>query len=221
MNDAKLLTAGLGGLGLELSEKQHNKFLAYKELLLHWNKTYNLVSRNDSHRVLERHILDSLSVLRYVEGMRVADIGSGAGLPGIPLSIAFEEKKFTLVDRSLRKVRFLRHAILDLKLKNVAVESWNLNGSNPSRQNASSEGSAVARDVEFDTVVARAVSDPQSVWTMARPLVRASGRLVIQCGLNTVLPESFSGAKIVEDTTLTISNSGAQHRALVLKKCEG
>ena len=221
MNDTKRLTTGLSGLNLELSDKQRDKLLAYKDLLLHWNLTYNLISRNDSHRIIERHILDSLSVLRYMKGKRVADIGCGAGLPGIPLSIALEEIKFTLVDRSLRKVRFLRHAVLDLKLENVEVESWNLDGSPVFTKAGSAVGSAQPDVVEFDTIVARAMSQPQKVWVMARPLVRLGGQLVIQCGLNTELPEAFPGAKLVQDTTLTISDSEAQHRALVLQKHEG
>lgn len=221
MNDAKLLTTGLSGLNLALSEKQRNKLLAYKELLLRWNLTYNLVSRNDSHRIIERHILDSLSVLRHIKGKYIADIGSGAGLPGIPLSIALKEKEFTIVDRSLRKVRFLRHAVLSLKLENVGVESWNLDGSHPRDKTDASGRHGQTPVVEFDTVVARAMSDPQNVWKMARPLIGCNGQLVIQCGLNAEPPKEFPGAKLVQDTTLANSDSEAQHRALVLKKHKG
>jgi 16S rRNA (guanine527-N7)-methyltransferase len=217
VNDAQLLTSGLSGLALTLTTEDEHKLLAYKDLLLRWNKTYNLVSRKDQHRILERHILDSLSVLQYIEGESVADIGCGAGLPGIPLSIALGEKNFTLVDRSLRKIRFLRHVKLDLKLENVMFESWDLDGSPVDAVSAADPG----RTVNFDTVVARAMSDPHSVWKMAQPLIGSGGRLVIQCGLNTEVVEEFAGATLVRDTTVTNSGTGQQHRALVLKKREG
>ena len=217
MNDTQLLATGLSGLGLKLTTENEHKLLAYKDLLLRWNKTYNLVSRNDQHRILERHVLDSLSVLQYIQGESVADIGCGAGLPGIPLAIALGEKNFTLVDRSLRKIRFLRHVKLDLKLENVKLESWNLDGS---PVDAVSDAGSCST-VKFDTVVARAMSDPHSVWKMAQPLLNLGGQLVIQCGLNTEVCEEFAGATLVRDVTVTISDNKQQHRALVLKKREG
>ncbi len=217
ISDAQLLTAGLNGLEIDLTRDDEHKLLAYKDLLQRWNKSYNLISRNDHHRILDRHVLDSLSVLRYIEGESVADIGCGAGLPGIPLSIALGEKGFTLVDRSVRKIRFLRHVILDLELENVTLESWDLNGSPMDAALDANPG----RVINFDTVVARAMSDPHSVWKMAQPLIVSGGRLVIQCGLNTEVSKEFSGATLVQDTTVTVSDNNQQHRALVLKKHEG
>ena len=213
MSDYKHWLSGFEYLGFVPSDSQLTKLLAYKDLLIHWNRTYNLVSRNDQHRVWERHVLDSLSILPHIKGVKVADIGSGAGLPGIPLSIIQHKKIFTLIDRMERKTRFLRHAALSLELENVSVETLNLSDSSTVR-------CAEAKTI-YDTVVARAVSAPNKVWAMARPLLKQGGLLVIQCGLDTEITSQFAGATLIQDVRFTDLNGDPQHRAVVLEKLEG
>lgn len=115
------LRAGLTALGLTLSEQQQDSLLRYVELLAKWNKAYNLTSIRKPELMIDRHILDSLSVAEHLQGQRFADIGTGAGLPGIPLAIAFPERHFDLVDSLGKRTRFLFQVKIELGLDNMQV----------------------------------------------------------------------------------------------------
>lgn len=115
------LTDGLAALKLSLSTDAKNALLDYVALLVRWNAAYNLTAVRDPDEMIARHLLDSLAVLPYVHGATLADLGSGAGLPGIPLALAAPERAVTLVDSNGKKARFLREAIRALKLANVRV----------------------------------------------------------------------------------------------------
>ncbi|QSB01326.1 16S rRNA (guanine(527)-N(7))-methyltransferase RsmG [Methylomonas sp. EFPC1] len=116
-----LLNAGLADLALALPEPQVTCLLAFIKLIEKWNKAYNLTAVRDPLEMVSLHILDSLAILPYLHGSRVADIGTGAGLPGIPLAICRPDCHFTLVDSNSKKTRFVQQAVLELKLKNVEV----------------------------------------------------------------------------------------------------
>ncbi|WP_194207695.1 16S rRNA (guanine(527)-N(7))-methyltransferase RsmG [Superficieibacter sp. 1612_C1] len=105
--------------GISLSDHQKNQLVAYVDMLHKWNKAYNLTSVRDPNEMLVRHILDSLVVAPYLEGTRFIDVGTGPGLPGIPLSIVRPEAQFTLLDSLGKRVRFLRQVQHELKLDNV------------------------------------------------------------------------------------------------------
>lgn len=101
----------------------------YVGLLQRWNRVYNLTAVRDPQQMWLLHIEDSLSVAPFIQGQTCLDVGSGAGLPGIPLAIMQPERRFTLIDTSGKKVRFMRQAVLELGLTNVAVvqarvEDW-------------------------------------------------------------------------------------------------
>lgn len=113
---------GIAALHLDLHEDAVAKLLDYLELLIRWNKTYNLTAVRDPAQMVTRHLLDSLSVLPFVQGETLADLGSGAGLPGIPLAIARPQLPITLVDSNGKKARFLREAARALPLRNVEVQ---------------------------------------------------------------------------------------------------
>jgi 16S rRNA (guanine527-N7)-methyltransferase len=117
------LTQGATLLGVELSEAQQAQLLAYLALLHKWNKAYNLTAVRDPAEMVSRHLLDSLSVAPHVQqgGARWLDVGSGGGMPGIPLAILFPERSFTLLDSNGKKTRFLTQVKLELKLTNVEV----------------------------------------------------------------------------------------------------
>ncbi|MGZ8224746.1 MAG: 16S rRNA (guanine(527)-N(7))-methyltransferase RsmG, partial [Methylobacter sp.] len=85
------------------------------------NKAYNLTAVRDREEMVRLHLLDSLAIIPYIEGKRVIDIGTGAGLPGIPLAVYLPETRFTLLDSNAKKTRFVQQAVLELKLKNVEV----------------------------------------------------------------------------------------------------
>ena len=120
----RLLTDGIATLGLRLDDGAIERLLAYQALLERWNGAYNLTAVRDPAQMVVRHLLDSLAVLPYVRGESLADLGTGAGLPGIPLAIAAPQRQVLLVDSNGKKVRFLREAIRTLQLSNVsAVQS--------------------------------------------------------------------------------------------------
>ena len=142
-----------------------DKLSAFEALIRRWNLRSHLVSRGDLHRLRERHTEDSLSLLPWVRG-RLADVGSGAGFPGIPLAIARPDVAVVLIERSTRKSLFLRQAAIDLDLANVDV---------------------VARDVAdyrpnalFDTITARAVLPPSQAWALVRRLLAPEGSVLFQ-----------------------------------------
>ena len=110
-------------LGVELSVQQHEQLLAYLALLIKWNKAYNLTAVRDPNEMVSRHLLDSLSVVPFVAeaGDNWLDVGSGGGMPGIPLAILFPERQFTLLDSNGKKTRFLTQVKLELKLANLQV----------------------------------------------------------------------------------------------------
>ncbi|MDH3633098.1 MAG: 16S rRNA (guanine(527)-N(7))-methyltransferase RsmG [Gammaproteobacteria bacterium] len=122
MNLAGELRAGTEALGITLQQSQHDQLLEYLRLLEKWNQVYNLTSIRGLPRMLSYHLLDSLSVLPLlVNGRKAIDVGSGAGLPGIPLAIAMPDVIWILLDSNARKTRFIRQAIAHCGLKNAQV----------------------------------------------------------------------------------------------------
>lgn len=113
------LELGLSGLQLSLDSRQVDKLLAYLSLLQRWNRAYNLTAIDQPAEMVARHLLDSLSILPWLQGHEVLDAGTGAGLPGVPLAIARPEVHFRLVDSNGKKVRFLRQVRRELDLPNI------------------------------------------------------------------------------------------------------
>lgn len=120
---AQELTQGAQQLNVTLSELQQEQLLQYLGLLIKWNKAYNLTAVRNPDEMVSRHLLDSLSVVQYVEpyGDNWLDVGSGGGMPGVPLAILFPERQFTLLDSNGKKTRFLTQVKLELKLDNLKV----------------------------------------------------------------------------------------------------
>lgn len=119
---AIMLAAGLGEIALDLSEEQQDKLLAFRDLLLKWNKTYNLTALRDPEQAISHHLLDSLVILPHIGPEPLLDVGSGGGLPGIPLAIARPELPVRMVDTVQKKTTFLQQAAIQLGLKNVTVD---------------------------------------------------------------------------------------------------
>ncbi|KTD19544.1 16S rRNA (guanine(527)-N(7))-methyltransferase RsmG [Legionella londiniensis] len=145
-----ILAKGLQELGLAMPL---DALLTYLDLLYKWNQTYNLTAIRDSEAMASRHILDSLAIAPWVQGMRILDVGTGAGLPGIPLAIAFPEKHIVLLDSNGKKIRFLKEVKRLLRLDNVSIVNSRVETYHPA--------------LGFDTVVSRAFSDLQQMirWT--------------------------------------------------------
>jgi 16S rRNA (guanine527-N7)-methyltransferase len=115
------LAAGLTALGIALPEAAQLKLLAFRDLLLKWNRTYNLTALRDPQQAVSHHLLDALAILPHVGAGPLLDVGSGGGLPGIPLAIARPDLSVTLVDTVQKKAAFLQQAVIELELKSVAV----------------------------------------------------------------------------------------------------
>jgi len=120
---AEELSTGARQLGVSLSEAQHAQLLGYLALLIKWNKAYNLTAVRDPDEMVSRHLLDSLSVVPQVAeaGDNWLDVGSGGGMPGVPLAILFPGRRFTLLDSNGKKTRFLTQVKLELQLQNLEV----------------------------------------------------------------------------------------------------
>lgn len=169
MNLEAQLREGIAALGLSLPAETVEHLLVYLRLLDKWNRTYNLTAVREPDKMVTHHLLDSLSVLPLVSARKVVDVGSGAGLPGIPLALARPGWQVTLIDSNHKKVSFLRQALAELRISNAAVvtervESW--------------------RPVErFDLVISRAFSDLGEFLKLAGHLCVPGGKLAAMKGI--------------------------------------
>ena len=117
----ELWEQGLSALDCNASKAQLSKLKQYVDMLHRWNKTYNLTSIRDPREMIPVHIFDSLSVASYIEGDNCLDVGSGGGLPSIPLAIMQPQRQFTLLDTNGKKTRFMQQAVIELGFDNVKV----------------------------------------------------------------------------------------------------
>ena len=116
MNASEQLLAGAKALDVSLHSEQANQLHSFLLLIQKWNQTYNLVGASDTETLVTKHILDSLAVAQFINQDPLLDVGSGGGLPGIPLAIARPDLSFTLLDANGKKTRFMRQAMIELKL---------------------------------------------------------------------------------------------------------
>lgn len=182
------LLSGLEELGLALPESDRQRFIAYVRLLAKWNKTYNLTAVRDPEEMITRHVLDSLTLLPYLHGKRLLDIGCGAGLPGIPLAIARPDLSFTLIDANAKKIRFIIQTIGELDLKNVDAVQARVENYRPAPK--------------FDTLMSRAFASIADMLTHTRHLCAPDGRFLAMKGLHpreelSALPAGYAVREIV------------------------
>jgi 16S rRNA (guanine527-N7)-methyltransferase len=207
MNPAEQLTRGLAALGLDLAEAARNKLLAYAALLGKWNKVYNLTALRDEAQVISHHLLDSLAVLPHLaQAKRLADIGSGGGLPGIPLAIARPDLQVALVESSHKKTAFLQQAKIELQLANVEVHCARVE--------------ALQAAERFDAVVSRAFSDLAEFVRLAGHLVADGGALLAMKGIHpyeeiALLPP---GWQVRETKPLSVPGLGAQRHLVIIER---
>jgi 16S rRNA (guanine527-N7)-methyltransferase len=162
------LAAGLSELGLTLAPAQVEALLTLVMELADWNARFNLTAINDPAEVVDKHLLDSLAVLPYLKGLTVADVGSGAGFPGLPLAIADLDRRYSLIESTGKKVSFLRHACTMLRLPNVEVVQGRAEAMKPKKP--------------FDTIVARALGSLAEFVRVAGHLAGRDGRLLAMKG---------------------------------------
>ena len=159
---------GLTKFGLQPTTKQANQTVNYLSLLEKWNKSYNLVSTKNVSELVERHLLDSLTINPFLSGRNILDIGSGAGFPGIPLAIFNPDKNFTLVDSNGKKTQFLFQVKITLELCFVEIENCRIEHYHTARQ--------------IDMVVCRALSNLADVVTKIRHVVSKGCRIFVMKG---------------------------------------
>ncbi len=211
MNSPQLLANGVKELNIQVDEKQLELLWQYVQLLQKWNQTYNLTAIEDTNEIISKHIFDSLSVVKYLKGKNIIDVGSGAGLPGIPLAVVCRDKQFTLLDSKAKKTRFIQQAIIDLRLKNAQVIRL--------RTEDYSSDEQVRK--EFSTIVSRAFVSSDKLFTICSPLLKhldSNGYIIFMLGKQKhleVLPKSYT---IMGIHSIKIPHLEAQRHIAIVKK---
>lgn len=198
------LNEGLDALGLTLSAPARSSLLAYCQLLAKWNRTYNLTSITRIEEMVSHHLLDSLAVLPHLPDGRVIDVGTGPGLPGIPLAIARPEQSFTLLDSNGKKTRFLVQAVGELGLANVEVINSRVEDYLPSEL--------------FDVVISRAFASLANMVNACAHLLSVGGVFLAMKGKypQAEIAEIPVGFQELSSAALEIPGLGAQRHLLML-----
>jgi len=199
------LDAGCAELQLQLDDQQKNLLLDYLALLHKWNKVYNLTSVRDPQLMLTRHILDSLSLFPYLDCNSLLDVGSGAGLPGIPVAIGFPQMAVTLIDSNIKKTRFLQQAKAELKLNNVTVVHGRV------------EQLSLPR---FEVVTARAFATIAEIIDLAARHCDDAGSMVLMKGVypEQELAEISGGFTVKDVVALSVPGDQAERHLVRLIK---
>lgn len=205
---AQELISGAQQLAIELTEHQQQLLLQYLGLLIKWNKAYNLTAVRNPDEMVSRHLLDSLSVVPYVQlyGDNWLDVGSGGGMPGIPLAILFPERKFTLLDSNGKKTRFLTQVKLELQLDNLEVIHSRAEAFNP--------------ELAFSGIISRAFSSLADFSNWTRHLGDLQTRWLAMKGVHPddelqALPDDFC---LDSCHTLKVPGCQGQRHLLILHR---
>jgi 16S rRNA (guanine527-N7)-methyltransferase len=165
LEENDLLKSGITLLDLDNHEYLYTKLLIYIDLLIKWNKTYNLTSLTTKEDIITTHLLDCLSVVKKIDGQRILDVGSGAGLPGLMIALARPTTHLCLIDKVAKKTSFMKQAVLELELSNVEVihgRVEDLRVKNP-----------------FDMIVSRAFSEVEKFISLTQHLISKQGAWLI------------------------------------------
>ncbi|MEQ9888473.1 16S rRNA (guanine(527)-N(7))-methyltransferase RsmG [Pectobacterium zantedeschiae] len=196
----------LNAAGIVISDKQKDLLIQYVDMLNKWNKAYNLTSVRDPQQMLVRHIMDSIVVEPHLHGQRFIDVGTGPGLPGIPLAIVRPESHFTLLDSLGKRVRFLRQVQHELQLENITP--------------VQSRVEAFPAEPPFDGVISRAFASLQDMISWCNHLpARPAGRFY---ALKGVLPEDElsslpQGVLLDQVVRLSVPDLEGERHLVVLK----
>lgn len=205
------LVRGATEMSVALDEMQIEKLLAYVKEFEKWNKAYNLSAIRDIRMMVARHLLDSLSVVPWFKreknfsAARVIDVGTGGGLPGIPLAIMFPEKEFTLLDSNGKKTRFLFHVKTLLGLNNVSVENLRVEEFQPAQK--------------FDLVISRAFASLQDMTEGCVHLLAEQGLFVAMKGLfpQDELAPIADKIELIDSIKLQVAETDGERHLLVLQ----
>ncbi|WP_338519552.1 16S rRNA (guanine(527)-N(7))-methyltransferase RsmG [Alteromonas gracilis] len=204
-----ILTSGLGALSLELSNMQQQQLVDYVVMIDKWNKAYNLTSVRDPKQMMVKHILDSLAIVPYLSDSadeNIIDVGTGPGLPGMPLAIAFPNKSFTLLDSLGKRVRFMTQCVHSLKLTNVTPVQSRVeehNGEKP-----------------YDIVLSRAFASLKDMLHWCEHLVDSEGQFLALKGQfpQEEIDEVSDHFQVSRTENLTVPNLVGERHLVWLKK---
>ena len=201
-----ILCNGLNQLNIMLEEEKIDQCLSHAELLMEWNRIFNLSAIRNLTDVMIKHFLDSFSVLHFVHGDSVIDIGSGAGFPGIPIAVAKPECQVVLLDASSKKTDFLKHSIAKMRMTNVEVVCSRIQ-------------TVVANGRKFDTVIARALGSLNAVAELALPMLSANGVVVAMKGQYPAEElESLSHPSVTEVHEVHVPELNGKRHVVVMKQ---
>lgn len=193
-------------MGVALEPAAVDKLLAYQSLMIKWNRTYNLTAIRDPEEMLVQHLLDSLVVapLLPISLKTLADVGSGGGLPGIPLAIARPELQVTLIETSSKKSAFQQQVKIELGLSNVSIYSGRVEDYEPK--------------CSFDGVISRAFAEIKDFVNWSGDLAKPEGRLYAMKGIypEAELAALPAGWHLIESQPLLVSGMDAQRHLLVI-----
>ena len=204
MRSANDLAEAAAELGIVLSAQQVAALLEYLSLLAKWNRTYNLTAIHDPERMFTHHLLDSLAVLPFVGRGPLLDVGSGAGLPGIPLAIARPDLEVTLVDASQKKCGFMQQAAIDLQLAGIAVVHARIED--------------FERAGGFSQIISRAFSDLREFVRLTRHLLANGGQWLAMKGLypNEEVAQ-LEGVRVRRDISLDVPGLQAERHLIIME----
>ena len=200
------LADGIRALGIDVGERARQKLVQYLALIEKWNRVYNLTAVRDTAQMVSTHLLDSLAAARHLVPGTVADVGSGAGLPGIPLALAWPQQSITLIESNHKKAAFLRQTAIELELDNTEVVCERVEAWQAPR--------------EFDIVISRAFSD-------LAEFVQLSGRLCaptgVLAGMKGVYPyeelaQLSSSVRLREVVRLKVPGIEAERHLVLLER---
>ena len=181
------LQQGLQQAGIKLDVSVQQKLLDYIDLLGKWNRTYNLTAVRKPEQMITRHLLDSLVIGPFLQGPQILDVGTGAGLPGIPLALMYPDYEFTLLDSNGKKTRFVTQAVTELGLENVNV--------------IQSRVDVFQSATEFDSIITRAFSTIKDFVAQSQHLLAKDGVFLVMKGVYPVMELEELDKKFVLDQT--------------------
>lgn len=198
-----LLQRQCDALGLQLNDQQYSSLLQYHALLVKWNKTFNLTAVRSPEEMITRHLVDSLSVLPHITAERLIDVGSGPGLPGIPLAICRPDLPVTLLDSNIKKSRFQFQAKAELKLDNVEVVHERVEKFQP--------------EILFDGIISRAFASLQDMLSWTEHLCKPEGVFLAMKGMYPVeeieqLPDHI---RLHESLELSVPGTEGERHLLI------
>ncbi|MBR9728881.1 16S rRNA (guanine(527)-N(7))-methyltransferase RsmG [Shewanella intestini] len=196
----------LAEMNICATEQQQTQLIGFVNMLHKWNKAYNLTSVRDPEQMLIRHIMDSLAVSAHLEGKRFIDVGTGPGLPGIPLAILNPDKEFVLLDSLGKRIRFQKQAKFELKIDNI--------------QSVESRVEAYQPEQTFDGVLSRAFASIEDMLTWCHHLPSDDGIFYALKGQLSAdeLKNMPTGFTLIDTITLTVPTLEEQRHLLKISR---